>query len=79
MSTLPPPQARSTLKTSTLQVDPAVRTTRFVCTFACTMYQTIQIEARESAQKKLNAGYPEGDSFSTRRVKLITDPAVENS
>lgn len=41
--------------------------------------RAFQIEARESAQKKLNAGYPGDDNFSTRRVKLITDPAVENA
>lgn len=39
----------------------------------------LQVEARESAQGKLNASYRGDDLFSTRRVKLITDPAVENS
>lgn len=39
----------------------------------------LQAEARESAQGKLNASYRGSDEFSTRRVTLITDPAVENS
>lgn len=38
----------------------------------------MQVEARESAQGKLNASYHDDDQFSTRRVTLISDPAVEN-
>lgn len=41
--------------------------------------KNLQVEARESAQGKLNASYRGDDQFSTRRVKLISDPGVENS
>lgn len=38
-----------------------------------------QVEARESAQDQLIARHREQDSFSARRVTLVTNPAVENS
>eukprot|EP00903_Cladosiphon_okamuranus_P015600 g14405.t1 len=43
------------------------------------MYFMRKVEARESAQGKLNASYRGDDNFSTRRIMLISDPAVENS
>lgn len=65
-----------------ITVDKRTYFSLFACHFFSIAHRFIlllQVEARESAQGKLNASYRGSDDFSTRRITLITDPAVENS